>query len=213
MVIPDSPQAEKLLEKADLLLLIGGGDVDPVRYGEAKIPQCGTIEAERDEFEYRLLAEAVRTGKPVVGICRGMQIINVYFGGTLYQDIPTQYDTKINHRNGGDNIGNITHSINIVEGSRLREILGTESLGVNSSHHQAAKDVAPGFRVSALSTDGIIEGIESDTLPVAGVQFHPERLAVGDDTVFTSLFANLLRLACPAFNGVCKGACKVEEGK
>ncbi|MBP5689340.1 MAG: gamma-glutamyl-gamma-aminobutyrate hydrolase family protein [Bacteroidales bacterium] len=192
VIIPDSPQAEKLMEGIDVLLLIGGGDVEPSRYGEETLPQCGTIELERDAFEYRLIDEAMRLGKPIFGICRGMQILNVYFGGTLYQDIPSQYKTTINHRNGGDNIGKITHCIRIEEGSRLRETLGTECLGVNSSHHQAVKDVAPVFRVSALSTDGIIEGIESDTYNIAAVQFHPERLAIGDDTVFTALFKSFL---------------------
>ena len=118
-------------------------------------------------------------------------MINVYFGGTLYQDIPTQYGTSLEHKCGGPRITEIVHSITIAPESRLRAVLGVDSLGVNSSHHQAVKDLVPGFRVSATAPDGMIEGIESATLPVAGVQFQPERL---DAPAFNRIFEHLLSL-------------------
>ena len=127
-------------------------------------------------------------------------MINVYFGGTLYQDIPTQYETTLEHGCGGPLITEIVHSVGLAEESRLKAVLGVDSLGVNSAHHQAVKDLAPGFRVSATASDGIIEGIESTTLPVAGVQFHPERLVSGadasgiQDNAFDLLFIHLLSL-------------------
>ena len=193
LIIPDCPDAEKWLSKADVLLLIGGDDVDPQRYGEEMLPECGPTEPERDRFEYALLDLAVKRGMPVFGICRGMQVINVYFGGTLYQDIPTQYDTTVLHRRSPGMTTTPFHTIRIEPGTHLHDALGVDSLEVNSSHHQAVKGLAPGFRVSAVAPDGIIEGFESETLPVAGVQFHPERLAVGPDTLFTRLFTQLGR--------------------
>ncbi len=194
LVIPDSPTATSLLAKVDLLLLIGGDDIEPGRYGEEPLPECGETEPERDRFESALLDEAVRLGKPVFGICRGLQMINVHFGGTLYQDIPTQYESALEHKCGGPRITEIVHTVGLAPGSRLKAVLGVDSLGVNSSHHQAVKDLAPGFRVSATAPDGIIEGIESSTLPVAGVQFHPERL---DSAAFNLLFTRILSLCRP----------------
>lgn len=195
VVIPDSPGAASLLRKVDLLLLIGGKDIEPWRYGEEAIEDCGPFEPARDAFEYRLMDEAVRLRKPVFGICRGAQLINVYFGGTLYQDIPSQYDTTICHRHGGELIRELAHGIMLVEGSRLQRVLGCDSLGVNSTHHQAVKDLAPGLRISATAPDGTVEAIESETLPIAGVQFHPEQLAVDTDTLYTRIFTHILSLA------------------
>lgn len=168
----------EMLEKVDVLLLSGGGaDVDPSRYGAEKSPYVTEISQERDAFEYRLLEVAAEMRKPVFGICRGIQVINVFFGGTLYQDLPTEYaDTSICHQRP-DKEWEPVHDIKIKPGSRLSMFLGgmTETQ-VNSTHHQACKDVAPGFIVSATAPDGVIEAIESESLPIVAVQFHPERL-------------------------------------
>ena len=193
LIIPDCADAARWLDKADALLLIGGDDVEPGRYGEETLPECGPTEPERDRFEYALLDLAVKRRMPVFGICRGMQVINVYFGGTLYQDIPSQYETTVRHRRDADMPAMPFHGLRIHPDSHLHDVLGIDSITVNSSHHQAVKDLAPGFRASAVAPDGIVEGIESETLPVAGVQFHPERLAVGTDTLFTRLFTRLGR--------------------
>ena len=174
----DMSLIREMLEKVDVLLLPGGGaDVDPVRYSEETSPCVTEISQERDAYEFRLLEAAAAMRKPVFGICRGIQVINVFFGGTLYQDLPTDYaDSSICHQRP-DKEWEPVHDIKIKAGSKLSMFLGgmTETQ-VNSTHHQACKDVAPGFIVSATAPDGVIEAIESETLPIVAVQFHPERL-------------------------------------
>ena len=141
----------------------------------------------RDAWEFLLLDEAVKRRLPVFGICRGCQVINVYFGGTLWQDLPSERPGEITHRSKK------LHPIRIVQGSHLAKSLRAENLMVNTSHHQAVKDLAPGFRAVAFAPDGVVEAIESDNLPVAGVQFHPERLLVQDGRAeFRELFKQFL---------------------
>ncbi len=188
VIIPDMDDPARLrkaLKKIDILLLPGGVDVAPERYGEARSPQLGEVNMERDAFEYRILAEAVRLRKPVLGICRGVQVLNVFLGGSLYQDLPSEYpDTTVAHMGA-------SHVISIEHGSRLYRILGKERAEVNSFHHQAVRRLAPGLRVSARSPDGSVEAVECDSLPIVGVQFHPELLAIKGDTLFLNLFRNM----------------------
>ena len=192
LVVPYTDSAERVrrvVEMADALLLPGGADdVAPHRYGEEPLPTMGPVNEERDRFEMALLAEAVRQRKPVLGICRGIQVINVFFGGTLWQDLPTQLSSYTIEHQRPDQKWSGVHDIDIVPGTRMHQLLGTEKVMVNSTHHQAVRALAPGFVVSAQSAEGVIEAIESATLPVLAVQFHPERLATGDDDVFTNLF-------------------------
>lgn len=200
LVIPDISDSillRQALKKADVIMLTGGEDLAPQLYGATPSPLLGTVNDRRDSFEYRAIAEAMRLKKPVVGICRGLQVINAYFGGTLIQDIPTECNTTISHKNIEQSHA---HSISINKQSRLFRILGNDTLTVNSTHHQSVKDVAPGFSVSAVSTDGIIEGLESERLKVYGVQFHPERFVVGANSteeekmLFLRLFKELSKL-------------------
>lgn len=195
VVIPRTEQSElihEVMQRADGLLLPGGGsDVDPKLYGELPIEALGPVDARRDAFEYALLREAVALHKPVFGICRGMQVINTFFGGTLWQDLPFQKPDGLLEHQRPDKKWEGVHAIRIASDTRLSAILGCSSCEVNSTHHQAVKEVAPGFRVTAQSPDGVIEAIESDTLPILAVQFHPERLAWGDDEMFTRLFENV----------------------
>ena len=183
--IDDTTRLRKILKRIDVLLLPGGVDVAPERYGAQRSPQLGEVNLERDAFEYRILTEAVHLRKPVLGICRGVQVLNVFLGGTLYQDLPSEYpDTSVNHRDA-------PHRIIVKRNSRLYRLLGQEMVDVNSFHHQAVKQLAPGLHVSACATDGTVEAVECDSLPIAGVQFHPELLTLQGDTLFLNLFRNL----------------------
>ena len=182
----DPARLATLLARIDVLLLTGGEDVNTARYGETR-GKSDAPNNDRDDFDFMLLGEAVKQKKPVFGICRGMQVINVFFGGSLYRDIPTEYvppngAAACSHRFGawrdaGSN--SPAHDILIESGSRLHAVTGAGRLAVNSHHHQGVKRLAPGFRASARSTDGFVEAIEGDTYPAAGVQFHPEALAMG----------------------------------
>lgn len=150
------------------LLLSGGGDIDPEHYGEM-IDGSVRIDERRDAFELSLYQRAMEKGIPVLGICRGIQIINVAAGGSLHQHIE-------NH-NRIDSDGNPRfHNVNIIENTSLHRIFGVPALETNTVHHQSVKTVAPGFRVSAVAGDGTIEAIESENGFAIGVQWHPEEL-------------------------------------
>lgn len=198
LIIPmttDKEQLERVLEVIDGLIMTGGEDIDPLKYfGEEPIRGQGTIVPERDAFDIMLMQMAVAKGIPVLGICRGHQIMNVAFGGSLYQDIPSQVKgTYVKHSQSAPrNYG--THTMLIEKGTKLHKILGVESVAVNSYHHQAVKDVAPGFKVTASAKDGVVEAIEKDGAQfVLGVQFHPEGfVSMGDDT-FLPLFQTLIK--------------------
>ena len=194
VIISDVSNPETLrrqLKSIDILILHGGEDVAPERYGAARSPQLGGVNEPRDEFEHRVFQEALRQKKPVMGICRGMQILNVFLGGTLYQDLPTEYpDTSLCHRRS-DTPGNPTHYNVLEHNSRLYKLLQCDTIGVNSTHHQAVKRLGRGLRVAARATDGVIEAVECDSLPIVGVQFHPERLLTSGDMQFLPIFRNL----------------------
>jgi len=163
-----------LLDVLDGLVLAGGGDLDPQRFGEEPLPQLGEVDPERDAFELALARLAMERDMPVLGICRGMQVLNVAAGGTLYQDIPSQVPRALLHDQTAPR-WYPCHEVRIEEETQLAAILGAPSLRVNSFHHQAVKVVAPQFRVSAKAKDAVVEGIESrENRFVLGVQWHPE---------------------------------------
>lgn len=178
-------QLDATLSHVDLLLMPGGGDISPARYGGTAKPAV-RVNPLRDAFEWRLLALAKKRGLPVVGICRGCQLLNVFHGGTLWQDLPTQFPAEnVQHCK-------VHHPVSIKRGSRLARAIGKTSATVNSTHHQAVKDVAPGFRVVAKSPEGVVEAIEATDYPALGVQFHPERMVAQEkDETFLALFRNL----------------------
>lgn len=170
-----------LLERIDGLLLTGGVDVNPILYGEEPHPKLGRIDPLRDEFELDLIRRALECGMPVLGICRGIQVLNIVAGGENYQDIASlEIPNPIKHMQNGPR-WSYSHTVEMEEGSRLQVLLGQRRVFVNSFHHQAIKSVAPGFRVSARAGDGIIEAIEmvgpeGDDHFVMGVQWHPETM-------------------------------------
>ncbi|MBI5880383.1 MAG: gamma-glutamyl-gamma-aminobutyrate hydrolase family protein [Chloroflexi bacterium] len=168
-----------IYDKLDGLLLTGGVDVHPNEYGEAMETFCGEIDPLRDAAELKIARWALAERKPILAICRGVQVLNVAAGGTLYQDVEAQYPDPIPHRrlvNGEPE--NAPHPIAIVEGSRLARALGGATATVNSGHHQAVKAIGAGLHATAQAADRLTEAIEA-TDPgvfVLGMQFHPEQL-------------------------------------
>ena len=176
-----APEAvDAAVARLDLLIMTGGEDFAPSLYGAAPSPRLGLVNAVRDEFDFALLRSAVRHEVPVLGICRGHQALNVFFGGSLYQDLPSEFQFRAaeshSYRLCGKELGDHMHDIVVEADSRLYGVLGVGRIGVNSSHHQAVKALAPGFRISARSPEGVVEAIECGWFPAAGVQFHPEAL-------------------------------------
>lgn len=169
----------------DGILLTGGGDVNPLLFGEEPIVENGEICPLRDDFEYKLCQYAFRNKIPMLGICRGMQIIALCSGGSIYQDIYKQTNTNIKHIQKAPRF-QPTHTIEI-ENSILYEIVNEKSCMVNSFHHQSVKEVGPNFIVSARSKDGMIEAIEQKSNHfVVGVQWHPETMT--KDNIQQKLF-------------------------
>ena len=168
-------EAEQIAGLFDGLVVTGGGDCDPALYGEENT-HSEIVEHDIDMSDILLYKAFVKAGKPVLGICRGIQLINIAEGGSLIQDIPSEPEGYMEHnqRNLPDHpVGTTAHSCTFVQGSILHEIF-SDSHEVNTYHHQAIRRLAEGFRASAYSTDGLIEGIEKEN--VTAVQWHPERL-------------------------------------
>jgi putative glutamine amidotransferase len=169
--------AEALLDRLDGLLLSGGPDLDPGYYGEEPIPELGTTLPEWDALEMALLRLALKQGMPVFGICRGMQILNVALGGTLYQDLPSQLGVDVlNHWQTRPKC-QVTHDVEVQDDSYLAEITDRQTVEVNSYHHQGIKGLADVLTVAAHSADGVIEALEARDFSdrwIVGVQWHPE---------------------------------------
>jgi putative glutamine amidotransferase len=181
-VLSDSSLLRTLYASLDGLLLPGGKDVASVYFGEALHEKSDPVAPERDEMELRLTRWAVDEGKPLLGICRGMQVLNVALGGGLYQDIEAQIPDAEKHTWYPNHPrDHLSHTVLVTPEARLARTLGAAALPVNSGHHQAIRDVAPGLTVVARAPDGVVEGLEAGGHPFAlGVQWHPEELAAGD---------------------------------
>jgi putative glutamine amidotransferase len=174
----DDDEATRLMNRFDGLILIGGGDVDPSRYGENPLPECYGIDSEADVFELHTVRAAVHLGKPVLAICRGFQVLNVALGGTLDQHI-TGREGTINHGVPGE--GAVVHEVSVEPGTWTAKALGSDTVTVSSSHHQAIDRLAEGLVVTGRAPDGIIEAVERPGNGwVVAVQWHPERTAHAD---------------------------------
>lgn len=166
-----------ILARVDGLLLSGGGDVDPAAYGATASPLVGGIDADRDVLELNLARRALRSRKPLLGICRGLQVLNVAAGGTLYQDVGEHPGAQRHTFHPGYPFDLLAHPIGIAAKSRLARIVERTEIEVNSLHHQACNTAGEGLRVVARAADGLIEALEAPEHPFAlGVQWHPEAL-------------------------------------
>lgn len=174
-----------IYERLDAVLLPGGPDIDPSHYGEEAHPTT-KIDAARDAIEVPLVRWAVQDDLPLFGICRGHQVINVALGGSLIQDIPSQVEDKVMPHDIPDDQprNKPTHDVTIEPQSRLASIVGKERAAVNSLHHQAVREAAPGMRITAYSPDGLVEATEMpDKRFALSVQWHPEDLYENDETM------------------------------
>ena len=184
-IIEAKEDAKRQIDRIDGLILTGGQDVNPFLYGEDPSHKLGPISPLRDEYEQHLIGYAIQQNKPILAICRGVQILNVTFGGSLYQDISMISSATKEHAQR-EKSDAPSHSVTIYENTHLFQIYGQE-ISVNSFHHQAIKKIAPGFKTAAISEDGVIEAIEKEgSLFVVGVQWHPE--------LMTKKHAYMLRL-------------------
>lgn len=189
--------AESVVSGCGGLLLTGGADVAPERYGEARHATVTHVDAARDEYEIALIRAALAADLPVLAICRGLQVMNVAAGGSLVQDIPSQVGTEVPHQVAEPKDA-IAHDVNVVSGSRLAEVMGAAVVGgrlpVNSRHHQAVRRIADGFLVTAEASDGIVEALErSPSRFCVGVQWHPENFV--EKGTFLPLFAGFISAA------------------
>jgi len=185
---------ETILGRVQGVVLSGGVDINPKRYGEQPLSGMGQIDEDRDIMELNAVKMAFEKDLPILAICRGIQTLNVSLGGNLFQDIHGQVKNSFLHsQNAPKNV--LTHAIRIEQGTLLHKVTGKKKIWVNSKHHQAVKDVAPGFRIGALSEDGIIEAIEHPSKRfVLGVQWHPEG-TFREDMYSKKLFRAFIREA------------------
>ena len=173
-------EARAYVERLDGVVLTGGHDIDPARYGQNARPETKQAPKERVASDLLLAKTAHEAGKPLLGICLGIQTMNVVFGGTIFQHIPADVPGALQHEDEPEGVSH-DHVVRVERGTLLHRVLGMDTAVVNSYHHQALATIAPGFRVSAKAEDGVVEAIERTDHPFyLGVQWHPERAAASD---------------------------------
>lgn len=204
---------EELVECAGVVFT-GGADIDPALYGAEQLrPLCGTIDRARDDFEFALLERARSHSMPVLGICRGLQLVNVASGGSLIADIPSHMASSLEHRKLGDT--DSEHAIEIEAGTTLGKMLRAWEGTVNSAHHQAIERLGSGIRVAATAPDGIIEAVETDAPETSGflvaVQWHPERMRQ-QDSPFSRTLGERFLFECRSYWLLIRGRAYDREG-
>ena len=195
--------AARALEGAEGLLLTGGEDIDPAWYGESPSPHLDPPSRERDLFELALFAVARQRELPILGVCRGIQLINVALGGTLFQDLPSERPGPVEHRADGAR-DRRSHRVRLLRHSRAAQALGGDAVSVNSSHHQGIKELAPGLIASGWTDDDLIEAVESGPglSWLLAVQWHPEEMHAERGAPEHGLFKALVDAADAAANGL-----------
>lgn len=189
-MVADEAMADAVIARVDGLLMTGGEDVAPAYYGEETFNSTVSVNAPRDTTDMLLIAAAQKRGLPVLGICRGEQVVNVFYGGSLWQDLPSQVGSDVSHRQK-EPASTGTHWIYIEKGTQLHTLLKADSIKVNSFHHQAVKQIADGFTINARSADGVVEGYEGEG--ILCVQFHPEGFVSKGDLRFLPIFEEFVR--------------------
>ncbi|HLR64805.1 MAG TPA: gamma-glutamyl-gamma-aminobutyrate hydrolase family protein [Pseudogracilibacillus sp.] len=181
-ILPHSQCEDNILQIAEMidgLYLTGGNDIDPTFFGEEPHPKLGTINPTRDFFEDELIQQILQLNKPLLGVCRGAQILNISLGGTMYQDIYAQMNRDLIQHSQNAPVAHGSHFVKVTPDSLLHRIVETDSLRVNSRHHQANKTAGKGLIFSGMANDGVIEAVESTEHHfVLGLQWHPENLAM-----------------------------------
>jgi putative glutamine amidotransferase len=199
LITSDEDTLRGIYESLDGVFLPGGADIDPATYGEGRHPLCDRSDPARDRVELLFVRWAMTDRKPVLGVCRGVQVINLAAGGTLYQDLADQYEGSIKHDyfpfGGQYRRDHLAHSVEVTESTRLGDILGAGTIQVNSMHHQGIRDLGAGLIPTAVAPDGLIEATEAaDGSFLVGVQWHPEALTDGDASM-RKLFSEFVTAA------------------
>lgn len=195
-ILEKAKDIEEIVQSIDGLLLSGGYDIDPTLFGEEPHPNLGVIVRARDTFELTLTRQLLALDKPILGVCRGCQILNIAVGGDMYQDISAQIKHDILQHKQLAPKAHGSHFVDVSRGSLLSKITGSERFKVNSRHHQANRAVQSPFRVSGSASDGVIEAIESEAHSfVLGVQWHPENMAIDGDETSIKIFEGFVE-AC-----------------
>lgn len=190
-VIGEYENIKKQIDHCEAIIISGGQDIHPMFYNEEPNQKLGLVYSKVDQYQIDLTKLALEDNKPILGICRGHQVLNVACGGTLYQDLSVINDNILKHSQQGKRY-DYSHKVNIKEGSILRNLLGEEKL-VNSFHHQCIKDLGRGLKVSAVASDGVIEAVEMEGKDfVVGVQWHPEMMVTESDDMLI-IFKELIK--------------------
>ncbi|MGM8213822.1 gamma-glutamyl-gamma-aminobutyrate hydrolase family protein [Virgibacillus sp. W0430] len=180
---------DKMVAMIDGLYLTGGNDIDPFHFGEEPHPHLGTVNQERDRFELKIVTEILEKKKPVFGVCKGCQIINVALGGSVYQDMYTQINKPLIQHQQKALYQFPSHNVHITEKSILWEITRSNTIKVNSRHHQSVRQLGDTLIISGVASDGVIEAIEStEDQFILGVQWHPENMIENGDKTSSKIY-------------------------